>query len=161
RQTLMNRVVALKRIRPERLSRPEIGQRFLREIQALANLSHPNIITAHHADRFGDSLYLVMEFVDGTDLHRLVRAQGPLTGAQAAAYIRQAALGLQHIHEQGLVHRDIKPSNLMVERSGQVVKILDLGLALLGEPIEVTARPDDAPPLPLPGEIGETAAFSA
>src|SRR5262249_26826153 len=72
---------------------------------------------------------LVMEYIEGVDLSRLVRRSGPLPVAQAAAYIRQAALGLQHAHERGLVHRDVKPSNLLVTAQGSTVKVLDMGLA--------------------------------
>src|SRR5262249_5306707 len=76
---------------------------------------------------------LVMEFVAGTDLSKIVKNNGPLPVAQACEYIRQVALGLQHAFERGLVHRDIKPSNLFVTQDGARVKILDFGLARLGE----------------------------
>jgi serine/threonine protein kinase len=139
RHRLMERVVAVKLIRKERLADAQAVARFLREIKAVSQLSHPNIVTAHDAAQVGDTLLLAMEFVVGSDLAKLVRESGPLPIAQACNYIRQAALGLQHAHERGLVHRDIKPHNLLVTRAtdqagpaaGDTVKILDMGLARL------------------------------
>src|SRR5262249_44190210 len=78
-------------------------------------------------------LFFAMEYVEGTDLYRLVKARGPLLVAMACDCVRQASLGLQHIHERGLVHRDIKPANLFLTDKGSVVKLLDLGLARLSE----------------------------
>jgi serine/threonine-protein kinase len=165
RHQLMNRIVAVKVIRPDRLVDRAAVQRFHREIQAVAQLSHPNIIIAHDANQAGDIYFLVMEYVVGVDLTRMVRDSGPLPIGQACDFIRQAALGLQHAFERGLVHRDIKPSNLLVtwtrgastssegrepSDSGSlrpplapraVVKILDMGLALLQS---AAAVPDPA-----------------
>src|SRR5262249_7038711 len=105
--------------------------RFYREIRLAAKLDHPHIVRAHDAAQVGDTHFLVMEYAEGTDLHQLVARSGPLPVALACTYIRQAALGLQHAAERGLVHRDIKPSNLQVTAQGTVVKILDMGLARL------------------------------
>src|SRR5262245_30547863 len=102
RHQLMNRVVALKVVRKDLLTDPGAMERFRREFLALAQLSHPNIIIAHDAANIGDRLVLVMEYVPGTDLARLVRQSGPLAVARACDYIRQAALGLQHAYERGL-----------------------------------------------------------
>ncbi|HEV3258850.1 MAG TPA: serine/threonine-protein kinase [Gemmataceae bacterium] len=126
----LDRTVALKLIRKERLANPDAVRRFQREIRAAAQLAHPNIVHAHDADEVRGTHIFVMEYVEGIDLGKLVRKRGPLPVAQACDYIRQAALGLQHAHECGLVHRDIKPGNLLLSR-GAVVKILDMGLALL------------------------------
>jgi tetratricopeptide (TPR) repeat protein/tRNA A-37 threonylcarbamoyl transferase component Bud32 len=131
RHRTMNRVVALKVIRQHCRDDPRLVQRFRREIQAVARLSHPNIVMAFDADEVDGTLFLVMEYVEGVDLAELVGDVGPLTAAQASDYVRQACLGLQHAHEQGLVHRDIKPSNLLLASKDSVVKILDLGLARL------------------------------
>lgn len=128
------RIVALKVIRKERLDNPEAIRRFEREVRAVAALAHPNIVHAHDADQVAGTHLLVMDYVEGTDLARLVKKNGPLPAAQACEYIRQTALGLQHAHERGLVHRDIKPGNLLVTADGAVVKILDLGLARLDQP---------------------------
>ena len=99
-----------------------------------ARLNHPNIVTAYDADAAGGLHFLVMEYVEGTDLRRLVKTNGPLPVGQASDYIRQAALGLQHAHERGLIHRDIKPSNLLLTADGTTVKVLDMGLARLLQP---------------------------
>src|SRR5205823_13770929 len=107
--------------------------RFYKESQAVARLKHPNIILAHDAGQEGERHFFIMEYVAGVDLGRLVAQQGPLPVGQACEYVRQAALGLQHAHEQGLVHRDIKPSNLILSVEENVVKLLDLGLARLRE----------------------------
>jgi len=104
--------------------------RFRKEVEAAANLSHPHIVTAHDAEQAGDLHFLVMEFVEGTSLDRLVAKSGPLSIEQACDFIRQAASGLQHAHERGLVHRDIKPQNLIVTKES-TVKVLDFGLARL------------------------------
>jgi WD40 repeat protein/serine/threonine protein kinase len=132
RHQRLERTVALKVIRKDRLSHPDAIHRFQREARAAARLSHPNIVTIYDADEVGGTHFLAMEYVEGTDLSQLVRKRGPLSVALACDYIRQAALGLQHAHEQGMVHRDIKPANLFLTAMG-VVKILDMGLARLQE----------------------------
>jgi eukaryotic-like serine/threonine-protein kinase len=128
RHRRMDRIVALKIIRKERLSSPDAVRRFLREIMAAAHLTHENVVMAYDADQAGDRHFFAMEFIDGTNLARLVREKGPLPVEQACNCIRQAAVGLQHAFERGMVHRDIKPSNLLLSNTG-VVKILDMGLA--------------------------------
>jgi len=128
RQLKLGRTVALKVIRKERLDSPDAVRRFRREIQAAAQLSHPNIVLAIDADEHEGTHFFAMEHVEGTDLAKYVKQHGPLSVAQACDCIRQAALGLQHAHERGLVHRDIKPHNLLLTKQG-VVKMLDMGLA--------------------------------
>ena len=128
RHLRMDREVALKLIRPERLANPDTVKRFQREIKAASQLQHENVVVAYDADQDGDVNFFVMEYVDGTNFSALVKKQGPLPVPQACDYIRQAALGLQHAHERGMVHRDIKPANLLLNGKG-VVKILDMGLA--------------------------------
>lgn len=129
----MDRTIALKVIAKNRVSNPIAVERFYREVRAVARLSHPNVVIAFEANNFGETHFLAMEYVAGIDLARLVAQSGPLPVASACEYIRQAAIGLQHAHEKGLVHRDIKPGNLMVARPHPdelpVVKILDFGLA--------------------------------
>ena len=126
---LMDRPVALKVIRGELLGNPALVERFRREVRSAARLgSHPNIVAAYDAEQAGETHMLVMEFIEGTDLGRLVDRRGPLPVGEACEYVRQAALGLQHAFEDGMVHRDIKPQNLMRTTRGQV-KILDFGLA--------------------------------
>jgi len=141
----LGKIVALKVIRKDRLTDPEAVRRFQREIQLVAQLSHPNVVMAYDADFVNGACFLTMEHVEGTNLTQLLKAQGPLPVAQACDFIRQAACGLAHAHERGLVHRDIKPSNLLVtglagpasagkdsrKSTGPCVKLLDLGLARL------------------------------
>jgi serine/threonine-protein kinase len=141
RQRMLDRVVALKLIRKERVANPDSVRRFHREVRAAAQLSHPNIVLAFDADQAGGTHFLVLEYVEGTDLAKWVKKHGPLPIADACDYIRQAALGLQHSHEKGMIHRDIKPHNLLLAASSDqpsmaagrkpaaVVKILDMGLA--------------------------------
>ncbi len=126
---LMDRPVALKVIRADLLGNAALVERFRREVKAAARLAaHPNIVVAYDAEQAGATHMLVMEFVEGTDLSRLVNRRGPLPIGEACEYARQAALGLQHAFEDGMVHRDIKPQNLMRTARGQI-KILDFGLA--------------------------------
>jgi serine/threonine-protein kinase len=134
RHRRLNRLVVLKLIRPDRAS-AHVGRRFCREIQAVAQLNHPNVVRAFDADEVDGNLLLVMEYIEGSiDLAELVTKSGPLPVEWACDFIAQAALGLQHAFERGLVHRDIKPSNLLLAGggptgAGTTIKILDLGLA--------------------------------
>jgi serine/threonine-protein kinase len=112
----LNRVVALKVLHKEYVDRPDAVHRFYQEIQASAQLSHPNLVFAFDADHVGEQHFLAMEYVDGVGLARLVDQAGPLMLEQACDYMRQAARGLQHAHMRGLVHRDIKPSNLLISK---------------------------------------------
>jgi formylglycine-generating enzyme required for sulfatase activity/tRNA A-37 threonylcarbamoyl transferase component Bud32 len=134
RDTRMGRDVAVKIIRQDRLAHPAAAGRFKHEIEALAKMArHPNVIEVFDADLGGATHYYAMELIDGTDLTKMVRDRGVLNVPEACDYIRQAALGLQHAFEAGLVHRDIKPSNIIVSRDGRSVKLVDLGLARLME----------------------------
>lgn len=128
RHRLMDRLVALKVIRPDLVGEPAMVSRFEREARAAARLAHPNIVAAYDADQVGGTHFLVMEYVEGADLDHVLVARGRLPLTEACEYARQAALGLQHAHEQGMAHRDIKPHNLMLTPQGRV-KILDFGLA--------------------------------
>lgn len=126
--TVMNRRVALKVLPKNRVNDTSYLGRFRREAQAAAVLDHRNIVRAYDIDNENDIHYLVMEFIDGRDLHGMVKSEGPLDFALAADYIAQAAEGLQHAHEAGLVHRDVKPANLLIDSRG-TIKVSDLGLA--------------------------------
>ena len=129
---LMRRHCALKVLPAKRVDDSSYLERFHREAQAAASLDHPNIVRAYDVDHQEEGNrqihFLVMEYVEGESLQDLVPENGLASILDAAEYARQAALGLQHAHENGMVHRDIKPGNLLVDRNG-VVKILDLGLA--------------------------------
>jgi serine/threonine protein kinase len=138
RQAGLDRQVALKVILSGQHADRQERERFRREAQAAARLSHPNVVGVYEADHVGDVHYLAMEYVPGITLQRLVETAGPLPIARACDFVRQTALGLQHAHEKGLVHRDIKPSNIMVVAPDglplpqrPVVKVLDMGVARL------------------------------
>jgi serine/threonine protein kinase len=138
------RVVALKVLRRDLASQQEGVRQFQREMQVVTRLSHPNVIKTFDANQIDNVHCFAMEFVQGIDLHRYVRANGPLPVDQACDLARQAAQGLQHCHQMGLVHRDVKPANLFLvnppvgnrgpsgptaRRADPVIKILDWGLA--------------------------------
>lgn len=125
---MLQRLVAVKLMDPALEKLPGASDRFVREARAAAAVDHGNIARLYDVDRSPTGLYMVMEYIDGVNLQELVTWHGALAPARAAHYIRQAADGLQHAHEAGLVHRDVKPGNLMLTRNG-VVKLLDLGLA--------------------------------
>src|SRR5262249_6582163 len=108
RQRRLKRLAAVKVIRKECLANPDAVTRFLREAEAAARLSHPNIVAIYDASEARGVHFLAMEFIEGANLATRVKA-GPLPPSTACDYMRQAALGLQHAHEQGLVHRDLKP----------------------------------------------------
>jgi len=131
RHRRLGRITALKLIRAARLGTPRAARRFLREVQAAGRLDHPNVVHAYDAAQEGETLYLAMEYVQGWDLDKLVRLRGPLDMALACDSVRQAALGLQHAFERGIVHRDVKPSNLLLCSRTSTVMVLDLGLALV------------------------------
>jgi eukaryotic-like serine/threonine-protein kinase len=124
---LMGRIVAIK-VLPRHRSTPDAIASFTREIRALAQFDHENLVRAYDAGHDGNVYFLVTEFVPGTDLRKLVRARGKLSMQDAATIIVQAARALAHAHSRGLVHRDVKPGNLLVTPSGQT-KVSDLGLA--------------------------------
>jgi serine/threonine-protein kinase len=131
RHRCLDRVDAVKIIRTEHLADPRALRSFQQEARAAARLAHPNIVVIHDAGEAAGRHYLAMEYVAGGDLARLVRAHGPLPPALACDYAWQTALGLQHAFERDLVHRDVKPSNLLLTADLGLVKILDMGLALL------------------------------
>ncbi len=133
---LLRRVVAMKLILP---AGPQDGprsgssgagavERFFREARAVATLDHPNVVRVFDMDHTPVGPILVMEYVDGTNLQAVVAKSGPLDAARAADAVHQAAAGLGHAHQAGLVHRDVKPGNLLLDRMG-TVKVVDLGLA--------------------------------
>ena len=145
------RIVAVKVLSADVMKNPQAVERFRQEMKAAAALDDPHIVVAYDAGEEGGCHYLVMEYFAGTNLNEMVR-NGPAPIAWACECIRQAAMALQHAHEQGLVHRDIKPSNLLVatDASGKpTTKLLDLGLArfvsemVTPESIDLSARHDD------------------
>jgi S1-C subfamily serine protease/tRNA A-37 threonylcarbamoyl transferase component Bud32 len=131
KNVLMDRLEVLKVVSRPLLDAPTAAERFLREIRSAAKLSHDNVVKAYSALTLGELLVFAMEYVEGEDLAQVVKQHGPLSVPRACFYAQQAALGLQHAHEHGMVHRDIKPHNLILSRQGKkhVVKVLDFGLA--------------------------------
>jgi serine/threonine-protein kinase len=142
-QPKLDRVVALKVIRPQVLAaRPEILSRFQREARAIAQLNHPNVVILFDADEANGTHFIAMEYVEGPTLEKMVRTQGPLSIKQACEYMRQAALGLHHAYECGLVHRDIKPSNILVAQKSANTPASTSSLRLT-RPSLVTVRDRD------------------
>jgi len=139
----MGRIVALKELPAALTQQPDAIDRFQREVKAVARLTHPRIVTAFDADEHRGTHFLVLELVEGQDLHTVVRQRGPLSVAETMTAVTQTAEGLDDAHSQGIIHRDIKPANLLQAADG--VKILDLGLAFLagnraGRPVGPTER---------------------
>jgi serine/threonine protein kinase len=127
RQPALDRLVALKILAPQLSGEPGFAERFTREARALAKLSHPNIVAVHDFGQAGGFHYLVMEFVDGTNL-RHVLATEKLPPREALAIVPPICAALQFAHDRGIVHRDIKPENILIDKTG-AVKIADFGLA--------------------------------
>lgn len=132
---------AIKVLPQSRLGKSSYLARFQQEAKAIASLNHPNVVRAHDIDNQGDTHYIVMEYVDGDDLQTIVKKKGPLPFDKIANYLAQAAHGLQHAHDMGLIHRDIKPANILINSAGKV-KILDLGLALFSDEAEASLTID-------------------
>src|SRR5262249_8300024 len=136
RHRRMDRLVAIKVLSGNLSNRPDAVARFEREVRAAARLEHPNIVTAHDADQAGEVRFLVMQYVEGTDLDALVANEVPLPVDRALDYVLQAARGLEYAHGEGIIHRDIKPANLLLDKKG-MIKILDMGLARIDEAADV------------------------
>jgi len=132
RQKSLDRLVALKILAVPSDAGPGFAERFAREARALASLSHPSIVTVYDFGQAGGRYYLLMEYVDGANLHQLIRG-GEIDPRQALRIVSQICDALQFAHDAGVVHRDIKPENILVDRKGRV-KIADFGLAkILGQ----------------------------
>lgn len=128
----LHKIVAIKVLADRHVNKSERIRRFVYEMRVIGELSHPNIVEATDAGEIDGTYYLVMEFVDGKDVSKLVRNNGPLRQSDACRIALEVAAGLEYIHDTNRVHRDIKPSNVMVAVDGRV-RILDLGLARLAE----------------------------
>ena len=124
----MRRRVAVKVLPTAKAEDTASLDRFYREARAVAAVDHPNIVRAYDIDQDENLHFLVMEYVDGTNLQDLIKKVGPLDPVRACHYVYGPSVGLQHAHEIGLIHRDIKPGNILIDRAG-TVKILDMGLA--------------------------------
>ena len=128
RDTFLNRLVTIKVLRPEYASDEDFVRRFRREAQAVASLSHPNIVSIYDVGQENDSYYLVMEYVDGETLKSLIRREAPLPPAKAIQLGRQIAEALEHAHENNIIHRDVKPHNILITKGGRA-KLTDFGIA--------------------------------
>jgi len=131
RDTRLDRFVAIKLLPPEKMSDPDRKRRFVQEAKAASGLNHPNIVTIHEIDTLDGVDFMVMEYVEGAPLDRLIPAKG-LPISETLAYAVQIADALAAAHTAGIVHRDIKPGNIVVTPGGRV-KVLDFGLAKLVE----------------------------
>lgn len=127
RHVISQRIEALKLLRSDR-GGSELSERFLREIRLLASLSHPHIAQLHTAFQASEQVAMVMEFVEGEDLHWKMRSPWPRRPAEGIDYVRQVLSALQYAHARGVVHRDIKPSNIVITPGGEA-KLLDFGMA--------------------------------
>jgi serine/threonine-protein kinase len=158
-----DRLVALKLFRPDQVDDSLGVQRFLWDAEKAAQLSHPNLATIYDADALGDTPFLAMEYVEGIDLGRLLHQAGPFPVALACDFLAQAARGLHHAHEQGILHRDLKPTNLIVSDPKKfitsnvtveryacgIVKILEMGLVRVSRDTKPTDPDSAALPLHL------------
>jgi serine/threonine protein kinase len=131
RHRRFGKLAAVKLVRFDRRHCSTTRARFLREVRLIGRLNHENVVHAHDAGKAHGSFYLAMEYIPGPDLGRVIMAEGRIDVGRACEYARQAALGLAHIHERGLIHRDLKPSNLALAADGRVLKVLDVGMARL------------------------------
>ena len=129
----LNRLVAIKILREDLAQDAEFRRRFHDESQAVAMLSHPNIMAVYDVSRRGDMDYIVMELIDGITLKQYMERRGKLNWPESLHFITQIMKGLSHAHSRGIVHRDIKPQNVMVLRDGSV-KVADFGIACLETP---------------------------
>ncbi|MBA3601174.1 MAG: protein kinase [Acidobacteria bacterium] len=128
--TMLDREVAIKALKPELASQTAIVERFRSEAVTLAKLQHPNIATLYSLFRQGDELYMVLEYVRGETLDTILQRRGALSAAEAIPVFSQVLDGIDHAHEYGIIHRDIKPANLMLTERG-TLKVLDFGIARL------------------------------
>jgi serine/threonine protein kinase len=129
RHRVLGRLAAVKLVRYDRRKCAVTRTRFLREVRLIGRLNHENVVHALDAGMAHGAFYLAMEYVHGPDLSRMLVSGGKMDAGRACEYARQAALGLQHIHDRGLIHRDVKPANLSLSANGRTVKVLDVGLA--------------------------------
>jgi serine/threonine protein kinase len=131
RQTKLDRIVAVKVLSAELTRDRRFVERFAREAAAMARLSHPHLLAVHDFGEADGAYYIVMEYVEGTDLRAVLRA-GRLAPAEALAVVRQICDAVQYAHAAGVVHRDLKPENILLDRAGKV-RVADFGIAKLAD----------------------------
>jgi serine/threonine protein kinase len=155
RQLSLDRPVALKIMSKRWATDPVFVARFTREAYAAAQLSHPNIVQIHDIGEVDGTRFFSMEYVRGQSLADLVRSRGKLDPETAVGYILQAARGLKHAHDRGMIHRDVKPDNLLLDDSG-LVKVADLGLVKTGNLLESPPRPGSRPDISSDADLNLT-----
>lgn len=126
---LLNRIVAVKVLRPEFVDDDEFLGKFKREAEAVASLSHPNIVNVYDVGEDGKVHYIVMEYIDGENLKEIIKNEGTLDEYTALDITKQIAMALSAAHKKGIIHRDIKPHNILISNEGRVVKVADFGIA--------------------------------
>ena len=129
RDTILNRLVTIKILRPEYTSDEDFVRRFRREAQSVASLSHPNIVSIYDVGREDEIHYLVMEYIDGENLKTVIKREGAISPERAVQFARQVCDALEHAHENKIVHRDVKPHNILITRTGKA-KLTDFGIAM-------------------------------
>lgn len=129
RDKLLNRIVAVKVLRPEFVDDQEFLVKFKREAEAVASLSHPNIVNVYDVGEDGKVHYIVMEYVDGKNLKEIIQSEGSLEEYTALDITKQIAQALSAAHRSGIIHRDIKPHNILISKDGRLVKVADFGIA--------------------------------
>jgi serine/threonine protein kinase len=139
RQLALDRPVALKAIAPDLAENDEFRERFQRESHLTASIDHPNVIPVYEAGELDGTLYLIMRWVDGTDLARMLRQRGKLTPGHALTLLRSVASALSAAHRRGLIHRDIKPANVLIARDDDHVYLTDFGIARMASAEAMTA----------------------
>jgi serine/threonine protein kinase len=144
KDTRLSRLVALKILSKERMANERAVRRFRREGKVGAQLQHENLVRVYDEGEVGGMPYLVLEYISGRTVLQMINEQGRLPWSMAAELARQVALGLEHLHQKGLLHRDVNPANIMVDRDG-TAKLTDLGLAIdLGDEDEDRVTRDGA-----------------
>jgi len=128
KDTLLNRYVAVKVLRQQYIHDEEFIRRFRREAQSAASLSHPNVVSIYDVGQDGETHFIVMEYVEGSNLNDIIKAQAPLQPTEAVHIATQICDALEHAHSNGIIHRDIKPHNILIGKNGRV-KVTDFGIA--------------------------------
>ncbi|MCC8014156.1 MAG: Stk1 family PASTA domain-containing Ser/Thr kinase [Eubacterium sp.] len=134
----LNRVVTFKALKEEYIDNEDFVKRFTKEAQAVAGLTHPNIVSAYDVGRDGDICYIIMEYIDGYTLKELILKNAPFTNEETLGVSMQIASALEAAHKKDIVHRDIKPQNIMVTREGNI-KVTDFGIAKAATSSTLTA----------------------
>ncbi|HZK18850.1 MAG TPA: Stk1 family PASTA domain-containing Ser/Thr kinase [Clostridia bacterium] len=137
RDILLHRYVTVKVLRPEYTADENFVRRFQSEAQAVASLSHPNIVSIHDVGKEKDTYFLVMEYIDGDNLKTIIEKEGPIEPVKAVGICRQVCRALEHAHENKIVHQDVKPHNILITKSGRV-KLTDFGIARKASAITYT-----------------------